>query len=87
MNTNIRVVARCDVNLMHANNLAVVFSPTIMRDMTGARQISDMQVTNMCIKFLIDNANILFGKRNPSLSLDRSSDAMPNLSRSIDHRI
>lgn len=87
LNTNIRVVARSDVNLMHANNLAVVFSPTIMRDMTGARQISDMQATNMCIKFLIDNANILFGKRNPSLSLDRSGDAMPNFPRIIDHRI
>ena len=87
MNANIRVAARSDVNLMHANNLAVVFSPTIMRDMTGARQISDMQATNMCIKFLIDNANILFGKHNPSLSLDRSGNAMPNLSRIIDHRI
>ena len=84
---NIRVVARSDVNLMHANNLAVVLSPSIMRDMTGARQISDMQATSSCVKFLIVNANVLFGSRKPSLSLDQSGEVMSNLSRIIDHRI
>jgi RhoGAP domain len=69
-----RVVERSDINLMHANNLAVVFSPTVMRDMTGARQITDMQATNMCVKFLIENANALFNINKISLSIDRSDN-------------
>lgn len=72
---------------MHANNLAVVFSPTIMRDQTGARQISDMQATNMCVKFLIEHANSLFAPRKVSVTADRSGDGPASLSRFIDHRI
>jgi Rho-type GTPase-activating protein 1/2 len=81
---NIRVVEKSDVNLMPANNLAVVFSPTIMRDMTGARQISDMQATNICVKFLIENAKALFATQKRSLSVDKSGDGVPRI---IDHRI
>jgi len=69
---NIRIVARSDVNLMSAQNLAVVFSPTIMRDKDGTRQIMDMQATGACVKFLIEHANALFTMRKPSLSIDRS---------------
>jgi Rho-type GTPase-activating protein 1/2 len=82
--SNCRVVERSDVNLMHANNLAVVFSPTIMRDMTGARQIADIQATNMCVKFLIENANALFKSPKKSISLDRSGES---IARKIDNRI
>jgi hypothetical protein len=88
--TNIRVVEKSDVNLMHANNLAVVFSPTVMRDLTGARQISDMQATNLCVKFLIDNATVLFSPAKRSVSLDRNGhgaqDSISTL-RIIDNRI
>ena len=74
---------------MHANNLAVVFSPTLMRDMTGARQIADMQTTNMCVKFLIENANVLFGTRKQSISLERAGtqDSVTSIPRIIDNRI
>jgi len=85
-----RVVDKSDVNLMHASNLAVVFSPTLMRDMTGARQISDMQATSTCVKLLIENANALFlpQPHKKSFSLDtRSGDSITGLSRIIDHRI
>jgi len=74
------------VNLMHANNLAVVFSPTIMRDITGARQIADMQATNACVKFLIENATILFPISKKSLSSDRS-EGVSGVPRIIDNRI
>jgi hypothetical protein len=60
------------VNLMHANNLAVVFSPTVMRDVTGARQIADMQGTNLCIRFLIENTKVLFNSQDLVLSNERN---------------
>lgn len=78
------MVESSDVNLMHANNLAVVFSPTIMRDMTGTRQISDMQATNICVKFLIEHAKELFLPRKLS---DRSGDSVGGQPRIIDRRI
>ena len=81
------MVDKSDVNLMNANNLAVVFSPTIMRDMTGARQISDMQATNLCIKFLIEHAKALFPSRKISVTVDRSCDGVASLSRNLDRRI
>jgi hypothetical protein len=65
-------VAKSDVNLMSAQNLAVVFSPTIMRDKDGTRQIVDMQATSTCVKFLIEHANGLFSSRKLSASIDRS---------------
>lgn len=70
------------MNLMHAKNLAVVFSPTIMRDVTEARQIADMEVTNACVKFLIENAYTLFNPpRNSLSSIDRSSETKGLLAR------
>jgi Rho-type GTPase-activating protein 1/2 len=75
-----RVVDKSDVNLMPASNLAVVFSPTIMRDATGARQISDMSATNICVKFLIENAYTLFPAKS-------SADRVDGVPRQIDNRI
>lgn len=72
---NVRIVAKSDVNLMTSQNLAVVFSPTIMRDKDGSRQIVDMQSTCACTKFLIDHANTLFSTHKSSLSIDRSLEA------------
>jgi hypothetical protein len=68
---------------MHANNLAVVFSPTIMRDATGERQILDISATNMCVKFLVENAIALFGGGRKS-SLERSASP---IQRKLDNRI
>jgi len=79
------VVAKSDINLMHANNLAVIFSPTIMRDMTGARQISDMQATNICVKFLVENAAALFAIHKISVTIERSGDTITP--RIIERRI
>jgi len=72
---NVRIVDKSDVNLMNSQNLSVVFSPTIMRDKDGTRQIIDMQATTTCVKFLIDHANTLFSMHRPSISLDRSVEA------------
>jgi hypothetical protein len=72
---NVRIVAKSDVNLMNAQNLSVVFSPTIMRDKDGSRQILDMQATTLCVKFLIEHANTLFSTHRPSVSLDRTVEA------------
>jgi len=85
-----RVVDKSDVNLMHANNLAVVFSPTLMRDQTGARQIADMNSTNQCVKFLIENAVILFTTGKPTLqTIEKSAtnESILGLSRIMDNRI
>jgi acid phosphatase family membrane protein YuiD len=79
-------VEKSDENLMHANNLAVVFSPTIMRDATGTRQIADMQPTNACVKFLIENAYDLFPQSKKSISGDRS-EGVTGVPRIIDNRI
>jgi hypothetical protein len=87
---NSRVVERSDVNLMHANNLAVVFSPTLMRDQTGARQIADMASTNQCVKFLIENAVTLFTSEKLTLQpIEKSAtnESILGLSRIIDNRI
>ena len=79
------MVEQSDINLMHAKNLAVVFSPTLMRDMTGARQITDMQATNLCVKFLIENAKALFTPAKVSLAIDRSNNGIS--ARLVDRRI
>jgi hypothetical protein len=60
---------------MTAQNLSVVFSPTIMRDKDGSRQIVDMSATTTCVKFLIEHANTLFSTHRPSVSLDRTVEA------------
>jgi len=84
---NHRVAEKSDINLMHASNLAVVFSPTIMRDATGTRQITDMTATNSCVKFLIENAHALFPQSKKSVSSSDRSDGVTGVPRIIDNRI
>ncbi|OLL22476.1 putative Rho-type GTPase-activating protein 3 [Neolecta irregularis DAH-3] len=57
-----RVSEQADVNLMNTRNLAVVFSPTLVRDPTGLREFHDMQAKNLCVQFLIEHAERIFGR-------------------------
>ncbi len=49
-----------DINLMNTRNLAVVFAPTLARDLTGEREIIDMQPRNEATQLLIENAEEIF---------------------------
>ncbi|WBW74408.1 RhoGAP Rga4 [Schizosaccharomyces osmophilus] len=44
-------------NLMNSKNLAVVFSPTLVRDPENERDVVDMTVKNYALSFLIDYAD------------------------------
>ncbi|ODV90652.1 hypothetical protein CANCADRAFT_31537 [Tortispora caseinolytica NRRL Y-17796] len=54
-----KVSEHSDKNLMTVRNLAVVFSPSILRDETGEREITDMGKRTAVIEFLIQNAEAL----------------------------
>jgi len=41
-------------------NIAVVFAPTIMRPESLSREMTDTQMKNQAIQFLIDNSNNVF---------------------------
>ncbi|KAJ3330037.1 hypothetical protein HDU91_003697, partial [Kappamyces sp. JEL0680] len=57
-----RVQTKSDVNLMVANNLAVVFGPTIMKSthQDANADIADSQIKIFLVEFLISNALDLF---------------------------
>lgn len=46
---------------MSSKNLAVVFSPTLLRDESGMRDIIDIQAKNIGMQYLLDNAESIFG--------------------------
>lgn len=46
---------------MNPKNLAVVFAPTIMRDTSIEREMSDMLPKNAAIQFVIENTHEIFG--------------------------
>lgn len=46
---------------MSPRNLAVVFAPTIMRDPSLEREMTDMHAKNLAIQFLIENNRAIFG--------------------------
>ena len=48
------------INLMHSRNLAVVFAPTLMRDLTGERELRDTHAKNDVITFIIDHEKEVF---------------------------
>ena len=55
-----RVVQRESENLMTSLNCAVVFAPTIMRPESLAREMTDTQLKNQAIQFLIENCHGIF---------------------------
>lgn len=48
------------VGQMSPKNLAVVFAPTIMRDTSLEREMTDMHAKNLAIQFVIENSNTIF---------------------------
>lgn len=46
---------------MTPKNLAVVFAPTIMRDLSIDREMTDMHAKNNAVQFVIENSNEIFG--------------------------
>lgn len=45
---------------MTPKNLAVVFAPTIMRDNSLEREMSDMHSKNTAVQFIIENSYEIF---------------------------
>ena len=45
---------------MSPKNLAVVFAPTVMRDTSLEREMTDMHAKNIAIQFVIDNSDSIF---------------------------
>ncbi|KAH6659793.1 hypothetical protein BKA67DRAFT_28952 [Truncatella angustata] len=58
----VRVAQRERENLMSPKNLAVVFAPTIMRDKTIEREMTDMHVKNLAVQFIIENSQTIFSE-------------------------
>ncbi|KAH0538784.1 hypothetical protein FGG08_004616 [Glutinoglossum americanum] len=56
-----RVAQREKENLMSPKNLAVVFAPTLMRDHSLEREMTDMHSKNAAIQFIIENNKLIFG--------------------------
>ncbi|KAF4634944.1 hypothetical protein G7Y89_g3156 [Cudoniella acicularis] len=56
-----RVAVRESENLMTPKNLAVVFAPTIMRDTSLEREMTDMHAKNNAVQFVIENSHEIFG--------------------------
>ncbi|EEB09323.1 rho-type GTPase activating protein Rga4 [Schizosaccharomyces japonicus yFS275] len=54
------VVKMSHLNLMNSKNLAVVFSPTLIRDPDNSRDVLDMAMKNLCLHFMIDHVEELF---------------------------
>lgn len=55
-----RVVEHSSRNLMTPLNVAVVFAPTIMRPESLTRELSENQMKNVAVEFLISNCQALF---------------------------
>ncbi|KAK4251582.1 hypothetical protein C7999DRAFT_37618 [Corynascus novoguineensis] len=56
-----RVASRERENLMSPKNLAVVFAPTIMRDHSLEKEMTDMHAKNIAVQYLIENSHVIFG--------------------------
>ncbi|KAJ2902741.1 putative Rho-type GTPase-activating protein 4 [Zalerion maritima] len=55
-----RVAQREPENLMSPKNLAVVFAPTIMRDKSIEREMTDMHAKNLAVQFMIEHSDKIF---------------------------
>ncbi|KAI1849292.1 hypothetical protein JX265_012147 [Neoarthrinium moseri] len=58
----VRVAQREPENLMSPKNLAVVFAPTIMRDRTIEREMTDMHAKNTAVQYIIENSQMIFSE-------------------------
>lgn len=56
-----RVAAREGENLMTPRNLSVVFAPTIMRDTSLEREMTDMSTKSQSVQWIIEHPEI-FGQ-------------------------
>ena len=56
-----RIQDRKKENLMNAKNIAVVFAPTIMRDLDIEREMTDMQARNDVVEVMIEHSGEIFG--------------------------
>lgn len=56
-----RVVEHEKENLMTSMNMAVVFAPTIMRPESLTREVTDTQVKNEAVQFLVEHCQAVFG--------------------------
>ncbi|CAI4216896.1 unnamed protein product [Parascedosporium putredinis] len=57
-----RVAQREPENLMSPKNLAVVFAPTIMRDTSLEREMTDMHAKSIAVQFIIENTDSIFAE-------------------------
>jgi hypothetical protein len=57
-----RVAQRQGENLMTPKNLAVVFAPTIMRDRSIEKEMTDMHAKNLAVQFVIENSRTIFAE-------------------------
>ncbi|KAM7214115.1 hypothetical protein V8F06_010491 [Rhypophila decipiens] len=57
-----RVARREPENLMSPKNLAVVFAPTIMRDHSLEKEMTDMHSKNLAVQYIIENSHTIFGE-------------------------
>lgn len=53
--------ALANISQMSPKNLAVVFAPTIMRDHSLEREMTDMHAKNSAVQFVIENTHEIFG--------------------------
>lgn len=54
------VASHQDTNLMNVRNLAMVFAPTLAREESGDREVTDMQARNEAMQMLITDHNTVF---------------------------
>lgn len=47
---------------MSPKNLAVVFAPTIMRDHSLEKEMTDMHAKNLAVQYVIEHSDEIFGE-------------------------
>lgn len=57
-----RVASRERENLMSPKNLAVVFAPTIMRDHSLEKEMTDMHAKNIAVQFVVEHSHEIFSE-------------------------
>ncbi|KAH8548383.1 hypothetical protein BGW37DRAFT_431011 [Umbelopsis sp. PMI_123] len=73
-------------NLMTAKNIAVVFGPSLMRDMDANRDLLEMNFKNAAIEFILNHIYVLF--KRPSLEEEspRTSNSPISIATGDGHR-